>query len=192
MHPQLNRVAVAPVTNETLSYNAAAILRNKLTEVFTTDGSLKLKLPSFNTPGISKSNVPIATSAANEIIRNNCPFLATVIFIAVLFFMKNITCGGASRAILRANLRIQLQSRTEVHSFSFALIYPQPCRTIHPPVASKPFWTQLHWWRGACACAFCSRKTKSDKILFSSAEKIWKTSVSWFYEITMKKTVKNM
>lgn len=46
MHPQLNSVAVAPVTNETLSYNAAAILRNKLTEVFTTDGSLKLKTVS--------------------------------------------------------------------------------------------------------------------------------------------------
>ena len=43
MHPQINSVAVAPVTNETLSYNAASILRSKLAEVFTTDGSLKLK-----------------------------------------------------------------------------------------------------------------------------------------------------
>ncbi len=43
MHPQISSVAVAPVTNETLSYNAAAILRQKLTEAFTVDGSLKLK-----------------------------------------------------------------------------------------------------------------------------------------------------
>ena len=42
-HPQLSTVAVAPVGNDTLSYNAAAILRQKLTEVFTTDGSMKLK-----------------------------------------------------------------------------------------------------------------------------------------------------
>lgn len=42
-HPQLHSVAVAPVTNETLTYNAAAILRSKLTESFVTDGSFKLK-----------------------------------------------------------------------------------------------------------------------------------------------------
>ena len=42
-HPQLSTVAVAPVSNDTLSYNAAAILRQKLTEVFTTDGTMKLK-----------------------------------------------------------------------------------------------------------------------------------------------------
>ena len=42
-HPQISTVAVAPVVNDTLSYNASAVLRQKLTEVFTTDGSLKLK-----------------------------------------------------------------------------------------------------------------------------------------------------
>ena len=42
-HPQLESVAVAPVTNETLSYNASAVLRQKLTELFTVDGSMKLK-----------------------------------------------------------------------------------------------------------------------------------------------------
>ena len=42
-HPQLSTVAVAPVSNDTLSYNAAAMLRQKLTEVFTTDGTMKLK-----------------------------------------------------------------------------------------------------------------------------------------------------
>lgn len=43
MHPQITSVAVAPVVNETLVYNASAVLRQKLTELFTTDGSLKLK-----------------------------------------------------------------------------------------------------------------------------------------------------
>ena len=43
VHPQLETVAVAPVVNETLSYNASAMLRQKLTEAFMTDGSLKLK-----------------------------------------------------------------------------------------------------------------------------------------------------
>ena len=42
-HPPLESVAVAPVTNETLSYNASAVLRQKLTELFTVDGSMKLK-----------------------------------------------------------------------------------------------------------------------------------------------------
>ncbi len=41
-HPQLKTIAVAPVTNETLSYNAAAQMRNLLCETFTTDGSMKL------------------------------------------------------------------------------------------------------------------------------------------------------
>ncbi|MBQ9087175.1 MAG: hypothetical protein IJY46_00180 [Lentisphaeria bacterium] len=48
--------------------------------------------------------------------------------------MKNTTCGGASRAILRANLRTHPRSSTVVHSLGFALIYPQPCTTMHPPV----------------------------------------------------------
>lgn len=41
-HPQLKTVAVAPVVNETLSYNAAAQMRNLLSECFTTDGTMKL------------------------------------------------------------------------------------------------------------------------------------------------------
>ena len=41
-HPQLKTVAVAPVSNETLSYNAAAQMRNLLCECFTTDGTMKL------------------------------------------------------------------------------------------------------------------------------------------------------
>ncbi|MBE6398976.1 MAG: hypothetical protein E7041_02410 [Lentisphaerae bacterium] len=41
-HPQLKTVAVAPVANETLSYNAAAQMRNLLSECFTTDGTMKL------------------------------------------------------------------------------------------------------------------------------------------------------
>ena len=42
-HPQLTTVAVAPVSNDTLSYNASSVLRQKLSEVFTTDGTMKLK-----------------------------------------------------------------------------------------------------------------------------------------------------
>ncbi|MBR7131286.1 MAG: hypothetical protein IKC82_04785 [Lentisphaeria bacterium] len=41
-HPQLESVAVAPVINDTLAYNASTILRGVLTERFTVDGSLKL------------------------------------------------------------------------------------------------------------------------------------------------------
>lgn len=42
-HPQLKSVAVAPVINETTSYNASAMLRNFLAERFMVDGSLKLE-----------------------------------------------------------------------------------------------------------------------------------------------------
>ena len=42
-HPQWTTVAVAPVATDTLSYNASSILRQKLSEVFTTDGTMKLK-----------------------------------------------------------------------------------------------------------------------------------------------------
>lgn len=41
-HPQLKTVAVAPVINDTLSFNAAAQMRNLLSETFTTDGTMKL------------------------------------------------------------------------------------------------------------------------------------------------------
>ncbi|MDD5596732.1 MAG: LPS assembly lipoprotein LptE [Victivallaceae bacterium] len=43
MHPQVKSIAVAPVTNETLVYNASAYLRNKLTEAFMRDGALEVK-----------------------------------------------------------------------------------------------------------------------------------------------------
>ena len=41
-HPQIRTIAVAPVTNETASYNAAAQARNILCESFVSDGTLKL------------------------------------------------------------------------------------------------------------------------------------------------------
>ena len=41
-HPQIKTIAIAPVTNETTSYNAAAQTRNILSEVFVSDGTLKL------------------------------------------------------------------------------------------------------------------------------------------------------
>ena len=41
-HPQLKSVAIAPVVNDTLGYNAAAIMRSLLAETFQTDGTMKL------------------------------------------------------------------------------------------------------------------------------------------------------
>jgi hypothetical protein len=42
-HPQLETISVAPVVNETTSYNASAILRGMLCERITTDGSMELE-----------------------------------------------------------------------------------------------------------------------------------------------------
>ena len=41
-HPQLKTVAVAPVINDTLAYNAAANMRSQLAERFQVDGTMKL------------------------------------------------------------------------------------------------------------------------------------------------------
>ena len=43
MHPQIKSIAIAPVSNETMLYNVSAQMRGILSEVFQTDGSLKLK-----------------------------------------------------------------------------------------------------------------------------------------------------
>ena len=107
-----------------------------------------------------------------------------------------MTCGGASRAILGANLRTQLQSRTEVHSFSFALIYPQPCATIHPPVATNHFERSVTGGAAHGARAFLLAQNKIwqnhfFKILFSSAEKIEKQAFFWFYGISVDFFVKS-
>ena len=84
-------------------------------------------------------------------------------------FLQKTTCGGASRAILRANRRTPTQSWTVVHSFVVALIYPQPCRTMHPPVATNRFERSVTGGAAHSARAFCLRKTKSDKITFSES-----------------------
>jgi outer membrane lipopolysaccharide assembly protein LptE/RlpB len=42
MHPQVKSIAIAPVTNDTLEYNVAAIMRGMLAERFNVDGSLKV------------------------------------------------------------------------------------------------------------------------------------------------------
>ncbi len=42
MHPQIKTIAIAPVVNETLSYNVSAEMRQMLSEQFMVDGSLKL------------------------------------------------------------------------------------------------------------------------------------------------------
>ena len=56
---------------------------------------------------------------------------------------------------LLANLRTHLQSRTQVHSFRFALIYLRPCITLHPPTVNRQFQAQLF------------QAGKFDKITFS-------------------------
>ena len=43
MHPQIKSIAIAPVSNETMLFNASAQMRGILAEVFQSDGSLKLK-----------------------------------------------------------------------------------------------------------------------------------------------------
>ena len=45
-HPQISSLAVAPVTNETLLFNAAGTLRSLLCERIMTDGTYKLKSES--------------------------------------------------------------------------------------------------------------------------------------------------
>lgn len=42
-HPQIKTIAIAPVTNETLAYNAAADLRGMLCDQFMFDGAFKIK-----------------------------------------------------------------------------------------------------------------------------------------------------
>ena len=42
MHPQIKTIAIAPVVNDTLAYNASAEMRNLLSEQFMRDGSLKV------------------------------------------------------------------------------------------------------------------------------------------------------
>lgn len=42
MHPQIKTIAIAPVSNDTMMYNAAAQMRGVLSECFQSDGSLRL------------------------------------------------------------------------------------------------------------------------------------------------------
>ena len=46
MHPQIESIAIAPVTNETVAYNLGPQVRSLLCEVFQQDGSLQLKRES--------------------------------------------------------------------------------------------------------------------------------------------------
>jgi hypothetical protein len=42
-HPQIESIAVAPVTNKTAVYNVAAVMRGMFTEAFNVDGTYSLK-----------------------------------------------------------------------------------------------------------------------------------------------------
>ena len=46
MHPQIESIAIAPVTNETVAYNLAPQVRGLLCETFQQDGSLQLRRES--------------------------------------------------------------------------------------------------------------------------------------------------
>lgn len=46
MHPQIESIAIAPVTNETVAYNLGPQVRGLLCEIFQQDGSLQLKRES--------------------------------------------------------------------------------------------------------------------------------------------------
>lgn len=46
MHPQIESIAIAPVTNETVAYNLGPQVRGLLCEVFQQDGSLELRRES--------------------------------------------------------------------------------------------------------------------------------------------------
>ena len=46
MHPQIQSIAIAPVTNETVAYNVGPQVRGLLCETFQQDGSLQLKRES--------------------------------------------------------------------------------------------------------------------------------------------------
>lgn len=46
MHPQIESIAIAPVTNETVAYNLGPQVRGLLCEVFQQDGSLQLRRES--------------------------------------------------------------------------------------------------------------------------------------------------
>ena len=46
MHPQIESIAIAPVTNETVAYNLGPQVRGLLCETFQQDGSLQLKRES--------------------------------------------------------------------------------------------------------------------------------------------------
>ena len=93
-------------------------------------------------------------------------------FTIIPAFVKNTTCGGASRAILRANLRTHPRSSTVVHSLGFALIYPQPCTTIHPPIANKPFYSLTN--QHTLAVYFCT-------VIFSAASPVIRVSQNLGY-----------
>lgn len=43
MHPDIKSIAIAPVTNDTVVYNASSLVRGMLCEAFNVDGSMKLE-----------------------------------------------------------------------------------------------------------------------------------------------------
>lgn len=74
-HPQLESVAVAPVVNETINYNASALLRNVLAEKFMTDGSLKLKSLKSADCIVYARILEVKYSSTDTLLSDSDPFI---------------------------------------------------------------------------------------------------------------------
>jgi hypothetical protein len=76
-HPQIKSIAVAPVTNDTTTYNLAAQVRGILCEAFMSDGSLKLTHLSTadciiytKVEGVSFSEISWSTDSGERFVPN--------------------------------------------------------------------------------------------------------------------------
>ena len=119
-----------------------------------------------NAKTLQASNEPYlidVTPGSHEFLFTDCRAAGKAAFnksLGCMFSLILNLCGGASRAILRANLRTHPRSSTVVHSLGFALIYPQPCSTIHPPVATNHFERSVTGGAAHGARAFCFSQNK--------------------------------
>ena len=76
-HPQLKSVAIAPVVNDTLAYNASAEMRGQLAERFQVDGAMKLTemkqadcIVYARITGVKLSEIEASTRAEDDFLPN--------------------------------------------------------------------------------------------------------------------------
>ena len=119
MHPQIKSIAIAPVSNDTMMYNAAAQMRGTLAECFQSDGSLKLvsegtadcilyaKIVSANFSQLSwDSN---ATNSDDEFLPDQWRVTISAVITVMLPgraepLMKNVTVSGSTNFVAGADL----------------------------------------------------------------------------------------